>query len=277
MSLVFAAFCPHPPIIIPTIGGKEDIKQIQKTTLAFKSLAQKLKDSGAETLIIISPHGNIFSNIFSINSSKEFFGDFSLFDDYTNQFYFNNDLELNKNIVDDCLAEKIQIKELEEKNLDHGALVPLYFFSQNNKFNIIPIGYSFLSIKSHFQFGKVIQKTISREKIKKTFIGKKAIDQKIAVIASGDLSHRLSQSAPGGYSPDGKIFDETIVNSLNKNDFESVLNIDPKLADSAGECGLRSLVILLGVLSGFNTKPEILSYEIPFGVGYLTVNFTFKK
>jgi aromatic ring-opening dioxygenase LigB subunit len=277
MSLVFAAFCPHPPIIIPTIGGKEDLKQIQKTTLAFKSLAQKLKESEAETLIIISPHGSIFSNTFSINSSKEFFGDFSLFDDYSNQFYFNNDLELDREIVNNCQAEKIPIKELDEKNLDHGSLVPLYFLTQNNKFNVIPVGYSLLSIKSHFQFGKIIQKTILQEKIKKTLIGKKKIDKKIAIVASGDMSHRLNQSAPGGYSPYGKIFDETIINALNENNPEKILNIDSKIIDSAGECGLRSLIILLGIISGFNPKPEILSYENPFGVGYLTVNFSFKK
>lgn len=43
----------------------------------------------------------------------------------------------------------------------------------------------------------------------------------------------------------------------------------------AGECGLRSFSFLLGILeeSKINWKPEVLSYEGPFGVGYLVANF----
>jgi len=47
----------------------------------------------------------------------------------------------------------------------------------------------------------------------------------------------------------------------------------------AGECGLRSFSFLLGILeaSGALWQPEILSYEGPFGVGYLVVNFQIKS
>jgi aromatic ring-opening dioxygenase LigB subunit len=44
------------------------------------------------------------------------------------------------------------------------------------------------------------------------------------------------------------------------------------LVQSAGECGLRSIVILMGALDGLKVKPEILSYEGPFGVGYLVAS-----
>jgi len=41
------------------------------------------------------------------------------------------------------------------------------------------------------------------------------------------------------------------------------------LVEEAGECGLRSFVIALGMLDGNSFKSEIISYEGPFGVGYL--------
>ncbi|GAI58233.1 unnamed protein product, partial [marine sediment metagenome] len=46
----------------------------------------------------------------------------------------------------------------------------------------------------------------------------------------------------------------------------------------AGECGLRSFCFLLGILeaSGIAWQPEILSYQGPFGVGYLVANFKLK-
>ena len=50
--------------------------------------------------------------------------------------------------------------------------------------------------------------------------------------------------------------------------------MDERLVSVAGECGLRSILILLGILSGNKIKPEVLSYEGPFGVGYLVALLT---
>jgi MEMO1 family protein len=54
---------------------------------------------------------------------------------------------------------------------------------------------------------------------------------------------------------------------------DELLRIDPELTAQAGECGLKSMLILAGILSGINLEPKILSYEAPFGVGYLVANF----
>jgi len=51
--------------------------------------------------------------------------------------------------------------------------------------------------------------------------------------------------------------------------------LDERLADEAQECGWKSLAILLGAMDNLNAQPLILSYEFPFGVGYLCVNFDF--
>ena len=52
-----------------------------------------------------------------------------------------------------------------------------------------------------------------------------------------------------------------------------ILNLDERLIEQAGECGLRSFIILLGILNDIKYQPKILSYEGPFGVGYLVANF----
>jgi AmmeMemoRadiSam system protein A len=46
------------------------------------------------------------------------------------------------------------------------------------------------------------------------------------------------------------------------------MSVDETYADEAGECGLRSLQILMGALDGLETDNKVLSYEGPFGVGY---------
>ncbi|MFA4941255.1 MAG: AmmeMemoRadiSam system protein A, partial [Patescibacteria group bacterium] len=54
-----------------------------------------------------------------------------------------------------------------------------------------------------------------------------------------------------------------------------ILRLDEKMIEDAGECGLKSIVMLLGTLDGIKNEPRILSYEGPFGVGYLVASFIF--
>lgn len=133
----------------------------------------------------------------------------------------------------------------------------------NEKIKIVPIGYSMLDYKTHYEFGRQLQEDMIND------------TKRIAIIASGDLSHRLTPDAPAGYSHWAKKFDETIVKKIQKKDVKGILNLDSDFVEEAGECGLRSLIILLGILNSMNYKPEVYSYEGPFGVGYLTVNFKF--
>ena len=52
------------------------------------------------------------------------------------------------------------------------------------------------------------------------------------------------------------------------------MNFDPQLADDAGQDSLWSMAILLGALDGQKVKPEVLSYEGPFGVGYMVAELS---
>jgi MEMO1 family protein len=47
------------------------------------------------------------------------------------------------------------------------------------------------------------------------------------------------------------------------------LSVDPDLKERAGECGFRSIVIALGSVDQSPRDHQVLSYEGPFGVGYM--------
>ena len=101
-----------------------------------------------------------------------------------------------------------------------------------------------------------------------------AAPQRVLYVASGDLSHRLIPGAPAGYDPRGAEFDQAVVDTFGAGDWEALLSIDPGLVAAAGECGYRSLAVLSGVVAareaaGGTTHNRVLSYEGPFGVGYL--------
>ena len=146
--------------------------------------------------------------------------------------------------------------------LDHGVMVPLhYVMSAGFDGKILPMAVSLASLKELFEFGRFFNRIAE------------ASDKKIAVIASADMSHRLTKSAPSGYSPKGAIFDERLVELIKHNDIDAILDFDPELAEEAGQDALWSIAMLLGILDGRNFKPELLSYEGPFGVGYMVAAY----
>ncbi len=220
----------------------------------MEKLREDLEKENPDTILIISPHAPTDPNGFLINSEAELKGsliDFGLDEDFS----FKNDYELMEKIGYQTGLAGITV-HFHESFLDHGALVPLHYLTKNLKPKIVHCSFSFLDFKTHYKYGEIIGK-ILRES-----------DKKIAVVASGDLSHRLTPDAPAGYSPKGKEFDDKLIELLSKNDINGILNLDPELIEEAGECGLRSIIILLGILQG---KYEFccLNYEGPFGVGYL--------
>ncbi len=150
---------------------------------------------------------------------------------------------------------------------DWGFNVPLFFLTKNFTGEIKTILTSLESPQFYFDEGKKLYQSEILN-----------LKSKIALIASGDMSHCLKEDGPYGFNPDGPKFDKELIESLKKKDIANILKLDDKYPE-AGECGLRSFCFLLGILeantrnSGQEWQPEILSYEGPFGVGYLVANF----
>jgi aromatic ring-opening dioxygenase LigB subunit len=149
---------------------------------------------------------------------------------------------------------------------DWGFNVPLFFLAKDFKREIKTYLMSLESPQFYFEEGKKIYRGLSSID--------KNIDKKIALIASGDMSHCLKEDGPYGFNSDGPKFDKDLIKSLKNKDIEKILKLDD-LYPEAGECGLRSFCFILGILeaSGIDYQPEILSYEGPFGVGYLVADF----
>jgi aromatic ring-opening dioxygenase LigB subunit len=148
---------------------------------------------------------------------------------------------------------------------DWGFNVPLYFLAKDFKGEIKQQLIDLESPQFYFEEGKKVYKNLEEEK-------------KYALIASGDLSHCLKEEGPYGFHPDGPKFDKALIGFLKKKDIEKIFKLD-EMYPEAGECGLRSFCLLLGILeqSGTEYQPEVLSYEGPFGVGYLVANFKIKN
>jgi len=88
------------------------------------------------------------------------------------------------------------------------------------------------------------------------------------------LSHCLKEEGPYGFHPEGPRFDADLIKYLKNKDIEKIFKLDDDYPEAA-ECGLRSFCFMLGILEAakINWQAEILSYQGPFGVGYLVADF----
>lgn len=263
--ITFAALVPHPPLLIPEIGA-ENTLEVAATTKAMKILAGNISESDPETVIIISPHGNLSPETFTVGLAPYFAGNFSDFDAPEVSLSFPGDIELASAIIKEAgkaeLAAAPQIHNDKTYNLDHGALVPLYFLTEDlsPKTKIVTIGYSYLGRAEHFSFGQAIKQAVEKS------------GKRVAIIASGDLSHKHLNNQFGNKEAPEQ-FDDAIKSGIEKKNFESLIYLSEDLRYDAGECGYRSLLILLGAIDGLKVSPKVLSAEHPFGVGYLVADF----
>ena len=261
-SLVFSAIAPHPPIMVPEVGG-ESIAAVAKSIAAMAELTKRLISSGAESIVLISPHAPLEANSFVAYDGPEVYGDFSNFRAPETGFTADVDEKLLEAIKDSAASKNYQLTTLPEHDLDHGSAVPLYFLLQNGwEGKVVLLGYSFLSNDDHLRFGACIKSAVDE------------VGRRVAFIASGDLSHRLQPNAPAGYNPEAHVFDEQVVDALRSNAPERIVDIDHDLRRLAGECGYRSMLIALGATSELPSLCEVLNYEAPFGVGYLVAQLT---
>jgi len=155
---------------------------------------------------------------------------------------------------------------------DWGFNVPLYFLAKDFKDEIKTYLTGFESSEVYFNNGKEFYKKLENETRPRHEAGSRRLNY--ALIASGDLSHCLKEDGPYGFNPQGPKFDKDLIEFLKKKDIENFLKLD-EMYPEAGECGLRSFSFLLGILeeAKLNWQAEILSYQAPFGVGYLVAKF----
>lgn len=261
MSLVFAAITPHPPLLIPSIG-KESIKKLDKTKQALEKMEEDLYLAKPDVILMISPHGTSFSDAFTINVCPEFITDLKEFGDLTTNLKFKGDMNLSSMIRERTKEEKISTTMISEPKLDHGSAVPLFYLASHlPDIQITQFSFCDLDWKTHLDFGYIIKETIMDS------------NKRVAVIASGDLSHALTTDSPAGFHPDGSRFDEKIQELLANKNITGMLQLDPEFIKNSAACGFRTFLILLGILKNVDYTYRQYCYESPFGVGYLTANF----
>ncbi len=263
MAIIAAFAVPHPPLIIPAVGGGRE-RDIQATVDAYNEVGRRIAALAPDTVVISSPHSIMYRDYLHISPGAHARGSFAQFRVPQAAYECTYDQQLVTALEAACLAEQVPAgtKGERDPNLDHGTMIPLHFIKNACEAagtplpRVVRMGLSGLSPAVHYQAGMLVQRAAS------------VLKKRVVFVASGDLSHKLLAEGPYGYAPEGPEFDERICRDFEKGDFLDLLCMDRGFAERAAECGLRSFQIMAGALDRTQVRSELLSHEGPFGVGY---------
>ncbi len=258
MAVLGGFMLPHPPLIIPEIGRGQE-REIKNTIEAYHKAAKEIAELQPDTIVVISPHTDIYADYFHVSPGNTASGDFRKFGARQVSVNAKYDTEFVRNLC--RLAELLDfplgvLGEKSEK-LDHATMIPLYFVNQYiTGYRLVRMGFAGLSPTENYQAGQMLQQTAA------------GLLRNVVVIGSGDLSHCLKKEGPYGYQKEGPLYDERIMDVMGRGAFGELFEFSEHFCDKAGECGQRSFLVMAGALDGMELKKEKLSYEGPFGVGY---------
>ena len=263
MAVAGGFIVPHPPLILHEIGRGEEFR-IQRTIVGYQAAAEEAAAIRPETVVILSPHSVIYRDYFHISPGRRAEGDFRMFGVPQLKVSAEYDTEFVEALCRNAEAAGLAAGTKGERDagLDHATMIPLWFLQkETRRFKVVRIGLSGLPFSEHFRLGQCIAETAGR------------LGRRIAVIASGDLSHRLLDSGPYEFAEEGPEYDRRITAVMASGRLTDCLNFPEDFCEKAGECGHRAFCILAGALDGVTLRAKLLSYEGPFGVGYAVASF----
>ncbi|MHB2018120.1 MAG: AmmeMemoRadiSam system protein B [Candidatus Xenobia bacterium] len=263
MTLVFAALVPHPPLLVPEIG-QEKRARVAATVGALERLADTIHQLNPEALLMITPHGPFRRDALTLLKSPIH----AEFLHFKLGWDFESDAELGMAVAGELGHDGFRTapwpsgKHIFSTGLDHALMVPMYFLKRAGvQAPLVCISICAADHRRHHDMGRSVARAVQESKLR------------VVLVASGDLSHRLLPEAPAGFDPHAHLFDEVVVESLRQQNWQGLLDLDEGLVERAGECGLRPIGMLTGLLQGRDCRGEVLAYEGPFGVGYCTAAF----
>jgi aromatic ring-opening dioxygenase LigB subunit len=249
----------HAPIVVPGITSPERAASCAASTSAMRAAADRIRDAKPDALVVVSPHAPRHAQAFLVATDLRADGDFGRFGVPEVGASLPGSPERARAIVEQARLLGVLAEARELGPLDHGALVPLFFVAAAGFRG--PTVWMALPMHTEHESSEAMGRAIRQAAL--------LSGERWAFIASGDMSHRLTPDAPAGFSTRAAEFDLEVVSAVGRGDVVEVRRISPALRELAAEDVVDSLDVALGVTAHANRAHETLSYEGPYGVGYL--------
>ncbi len=267
-GVVGCSLVPHPPIMLPEVAGSE-ADEVKETREGMKQLSIWIKQQSPDLMVIVTPHGPTVQGQIPIAVSGSGRGTLRDFNAPSVAVNRQIDCEFVHMVYESSCSTDIPVHLMdiaEPLQFDHGVVVPL-FELQRHGVNL-PLAYVGLPLVERevlLKFGELLHNVAKRN------------EYRVLIVASGDLSHRLSQTAPSGYHPRGPEFDEVVVQSLKDNSLSTLTDLPESFVRQAGQCAYNPLLVAVGALCDRESTCTVHSYQGPFGVGYAVAHMEAKS
>lgn len=255
-GVVIAALMPHAPVLVPAVGGAR-LSKVAATLRAVREVARRVVAANPESLVAVSPHSPQRAGSFGLWTGHSLDGTLAQFGAPEARVRFPIDQALSAAIAAEAAGRGVATWEISGRPLDHGAVVPLWFLAEAGWSGpTVLLGLGAQDQSSLRGLGEAIAAAATRT------------GRSVALLASGDMSHRLTPGAPAGFDPRARSFDAGFIALLRRGHYQGLQYLDPGLQQLAAEDVFESVLIAV-VSTNWSAKGhEVLGYEGPFGVGY---------
>lgn len=223
----------------------------------MREVARRVVAAEPETIVAVSPHSPRKSGAFGFWTGPTLRGSLSQFGAPDASVNLPIDRALSAAIKAEVNSREVTAWEISGEPLDHGALVPLWFLAEAGwQGPAVLLSLNYLGEGGLRELGEAIAAAANKT------------GHRIAFLASGDMSHRLTPGAPSGFDPRARAFDQEFIELVKRGAYRELPAIDPALQDLAAEDVMDSTLIAVAATNWHAAGHEVLSYEGPFGVGY---------
>jgi AmmeMemoRadiSam system protein A len=246
----------HAPIVIPAIGA-ERARDCERTTRAMRAVAGRIVGHHPDVLVLVSPHTPRQGGLFGVVEARRIAGSFARFGFPHLAVRLPGAPDAAHTVRKSAAQRGVECWTPPADDLDHGALVPLHF--------LVEMGWKGATLVLALPYQDGESETAMGEALR---AAADAAGERWAIVASGDMSHRLRPGAPAGFDPRAREFDAAFAASVESGDYRAACSPDPWLREIAAEDVVQSAQVAAAA-TGFRSDGHALfAYEGPFGVGY---------
>lgn len=130
MTLIGCFVTPHPPIMIPEVGG-QDLADVYATVQSMRTLRDRVASLDPNTIVLLSPHAPLAAQQMGVSFAPSYSGSLAHFRAPGVTLSAPGDQELAQAIVDQAAINKVPTTITTSHQgpvvLDHGSMVPLVY------------------------------------------------------------------------------------------------------------------------------------------------------
>lgn len=278
-EIAFAAKITHvPSMYISELDGEH--KGCREAAIAgHQEISRRCRALGVDTIVVFDTHWLVNAG-YHINNAQHFKGVYT-----SNElphfiknlpYEYDGNVELGEIIAKGCNDAGINVRAHSDTTLvlEYGTLVPMRYMNSDRFFKVVSVSAmcQVHDLAESARFGAALRKAVEEN-----------YDGKVAVFASGSLSHRFAQNGISEqyrfktWSPLLEHMDMEVVRMWEAGNWKEFVEMLPEYAEKChGEGFMHDTAMLLGVLGwdSYEGKVEVITpYFGSSGTGQINAVF----